>query len=579
MRSTAILGLVMSCGIATSVAAQREADEPVAFWTIDLGDAWVPPILAEPNEFAPTFRALALEQWPDDALGNRAEQDRYLDNYGIPPALSVLRGRMEALVEAPCVDALDLEGIALFAGLDVDEDEPRAPVMASDEALEARITELFVRHDASSIDELRTKASSRELRDLDRWVTESRWRRGLDAVRERLRCSGDLETPIPTRPDLDARTRRALELFERRHRIRSRGNLSGHTLRALRIDPRELARRDLVRVLVERVRLDRGILADGTGDAPDLDDALAHHLGTELGLDTFESALAFLRPLQLTGHLEQDIVPIELPAYQRVEDLDIEIVIDRGDVWFDPPFRPDGSRRVLPVERRPTLTLYAVHEGERIVVVRWPTTIGGWHQELVGGELEWRYKESPAGEFAWERVIAAPVWLPPPSTPADDLVTQRRVDEHGNVEAEVRATLLGPGYASAYGLVVANHRRATRLANGRLRLGGDDGIRTHGSVDYTSVWRRASHGCHRLENHRALALFSFVLKHRPHTAEGHARVRYSRIVRTSERTLSLRIDRGGFGFALERPVPVRVLPGRILGEQRTPPREGIAIPR
>ena len=125
--------------------------------------------------------------------------------------------------------------------------------------------------------------------------------------------------------------------------------------------------------------------------------------------------------------------------------------------------------------------------------------------------------------------------------------------------------------------MVANHRRATRTASGAIRLGADDGIRTHGSVDYTSVWRRASHGCHRLENHRALALFTFVLKHRPYTEEGHARVRFSRNVRTSQRTLSLRIDRGGYGFALARPVPVRVLPGRILGELREPPTEGIPI--
>ena len=45
--------------------------------------------------------------------------------------------------------------------------------------------------------------------------------------------------------------------------------------------------------------------------------------------------------------------------------------------------------------------------------------------------------------------------------------------------------------------------------------GFDNQIRTHGSVDYTSIARRFSHGCHRLVNNRAVRLFDFVLRHQP----------------------------------------------------------------
>src|SRR5438046_10089359 len=68
---------------------------------------------------------------------------------------------------------------------------------------------------------------------------------------------------------------------------------------------------------------------------------------------------------------------------------------------------------------------------------------------------------------------------------------------------------MGPGFASAYGLVMAIHLK--QLPEGGLF---DNKIRTHGSVDYTSIARRFSHGCHRLVNDRAVRLFDFLLRHR-----------------------------------------------------------------
>ena len=72
----------------------------------------------------------------------------------------------------------------------------------------------------------------------------------------------------------------------------------------------------------------------------------------------------------------------------------------------------------------------------------------------------------------------------------------------------VNTGVMGPGYQSAYGLVMGIHIDPKRG-------GFDNQIRTHGSVDYTSIARRFSHGCHRLVNNRAVRLFDFVLRHRP----------------------------------------------------------------
>ena len=51
----------------------------------------------------------------------------------------------------------------------------------------------------------------------------------------------------------------------------------------------------------------------------------------------------------------------------------------------------------------------------------------------------------------------------------------------------VNTDIMGPGFQSAYGLVLAIHLDARRG-------GFDNQIRTHGSDDYTSIARRFSRG-------------------------------------------------------------------------------------
>ena len=54
-----------------------------------------------------------------------------------------------------------------------------------------------------------------------------------------------------------------------------------------------------------------------------------------------------------------------LPAYHRPH-MDLEAIIDRGDVWYDFPFTPSGAPRNQPIVRRPRLTLYVQHRGRRL---------------------------------------------------------------------------------------------------------------------------------------------------------------------------------------------------------------------
>src|SRR5690606_38531193 len=150
-------------------------------------------------------------------------------------------------------------------------------------------------------------------------------------------------------------------------------------------------------------------------------------------------------------------------------------------------------------------------------------------------------------------IVSAPVWLPPESTPARDLLT-RVPGRSGRDAWRVNYHETGPSYASAYGLVAAYHRMFTQREDGTIVERGDEGIRTHGSVDYMSIMRRHSHGCHRLHNHIAVRLMSWVLAHRPHRRVGHQDIGFRRIITHEGHDYEMAIDRGGYVFDLERPI-------------------------
>ena len=181
-----------------------------------------------------------------------------------------------------------------------------------------------------------------------------------------------------------------------------------------------------------------------------------------------------------------------------------------------------------------------------------------------------RARPATVGRLAWmvwsgvSAVVAA--WLPPPSTPDEDMV--RRVP---GVGYRANTALFGPSYRSAYGMVMLMHHRVmpTRNPDDPPRI-HDEGIRTHGSVSYRSIVRGTSHGCHRLHNHIAVRLMSFVLRHRPHTRRGQQELGFRRNIEHEGRSYPMAIDAGGYVFRLERPLPINVLEGRVLGAQLTP---------
>jgi hypothetical protein len=290
-------------------------------------------------------------------------------------------------------------------------------------------------------------------------------------------------------------------------------------------------------------------------------------------LSTPESTLAWLRGLEDLPKDEHRYVAIrgpELPEYYDGHMM-LTLDYDRGDVWYDFPYDALGKERMQPVERRPRVTLSVLYLDQKIPLARFGTTIGGWRSELVNGSVMWRYKDSPPGPRVWDEIVAAPVWLPPDSTPPRDLLkrnTKRKSEKDLPYYVNYHET--GPSYASAYGLVAAYHHEYFERGDGTLMIGRDEGIRTHGSVDYMSIMRRHSHGCHRLHNHIAVRMMSFVLGHSPHRRKGQSPINFKKELIHEDVKYLMDIAQGGYVFELDPPIKINVAEGRVRGDVKQP---------
>jgi hypothetical protein len=559
---------------------------------LDLRDDWAPrPFAASdghtdgPSYRAP-FVALANGQLGSGPEAVRPLYDRHLELHGIPPALTLLRARLEDTERHRCRDAVDDTALQAMTGVqrpfeDVGRQRARR---AENELLGARLERERVRTGAPTLEAL--AADARYTKPVRRYLAERIRFDAVRAVQAHLRCERTLDGPAD---GLYAGvTQYALGLFQREHMLPSKGLLDEDTRAALLADSRELDFRAVLRVLRERTADAAALIEDGsaagaTDDgaqsvlgrhlevsrmradasrgplpnaAPDLIGPATEAAARALGLTSPEAATRALPALMTAGVVAVKLPP---PPPWHTPPMSLRAEIDRGDVYTAWPYGPDGKRKTWDVERRPVLTLYARggDGGPERALIRWPTTIGGWQRErLKSGAIGRKYKESPVGPRVWRRLVVAPAWLPPPTTPPQELV--REQPDGWVIDTET----MGPGYASAYGLVMLVNEQEQRRRNGPP-VYADQGVRVHGSVSYASIGRGESHGCHRLFNHLALRLGGFILAHHAHERTGTLPARYALRFRYRGMAFERVFTERGYEYLLDPPVPVEVLPGRV----------------
>ncbi|GAB4205724.1 MAG: hypothetical protein OHK0013_21860 [Sandaracinaceae bacterium] len=576
---------------------------------LDLGDAWAPHVFDEDPSLGeagvPPYRAvylaLADERW--DALPEDVEPERYLELFGIAPTFRVLHARLADAERHACHQAIDDSALEAMTGTLRTWTLPPA---------DQRARVRRVRYDAILFERERTSLGLARVEELsgrtarartfEQFLRDRTRIHAIEALQDHLICDGLLDARRYERGIFDTRTAMALAVSQRLHVVVAAGTLDATTRERLALDSRESDFLAVLRALRERVVDATGLLEDGSArnewgtvlgrvlDPPEMRTSVGHDPWPNGAPDLVSPATeAAARALGWTspegfesffaGGAPPARVAVRLPDLPRyhARHMTLRAEVDRGDVWYDYPYTSEGRRRAQPVRVRPTLTLFAQDGDREVALMRWPTTIGGWKPERTrSGAIGLRYKESPVGPRLWRDVVAAPAWLPPPSTPDDELV--RRVP--GSRRYVANTALFGPSYRSAYGLAMVMHTRVIPAREeGAPPTFYDEGVRAHGSVSYASILRGTSHGCHRLYNHLAVRLMGFLLAHRDHVRHGSMQVLYARRARSPGGVVTFRIRSRGYRYELTPPVDVNVLRGNVLGTLQEAPEGMWALPR
>lgn len=594
--------------------------EARGYTIVDLSDDWVPYIFSEKtagaddeqdNTYRDKYIGLAnneIDLWGDELEDH---ERNYLELYGIPPTLSVIQDEWSELQTevVPCLEAAgyDRSVFGTFDGTIVFKKSGQSKRNKSARWYQSKVEHAMkkAKLDPSNPDDMAAAATHPKTKKI-----YNKWREFADEVdvidhaQRRFRCekmfNGGDGTGTYDEGVYDSATTHALANFERKHDIMGWGHFKSDNVAVLAMEPDQAQYERMKRVLAERLIISAGILEDGSarewkhstkkghwkykdteGNEHELRDLATEYtdaLVAALGIDTPEKAKQRLAMLSDLGKgfdslLVAAKMPEKPPYYS--DNMAFSTVIDRGDVWYDFPYDAVGNKVGQPRRQTPRMTLYVEYADQKIPVVHWRTTIGSWRNEIKDGEVMLKYKNSDVGPRVWKDIMAAPVWIPPANTPAAELIRGRW--RNGKFKRDVDYPTTGPGYRSAYGLVAAYHVKLVERADGTVAE-FDNGIRTHGSVDYMSILRRYSHGCHRLYNMDAVRLFSFILLHRDYKREGQQQVGVGRYIEYEERTYHMKLDTRGYKYELVEPIDVEVTNGRIRGRRKRPIEDYVPRP-
>ena len=225
---------------------------------LDVGEDWAPYIFSErsntsetpiPQTYRATYLALARGEYPNDHHGARAKVDRYLELYGIPPTLTLLRARFREAQKADCASKVDLEPLKGYQRIIAYVDNPKARRdSAQFLGVEQRMKGLLAKQgvDApSKLDPAKLAPAEKSLLKTYEKVAPSAL--VIRAAQSRLKCEGFFEGKASyTDGALDWTTNEAIALFERKHRVFGWGFLSRDTVDALKEPPLEGERQSVI---------------------------------------------------------------------------------------------------------------------------------------------------------------------------------------------------------------------------------------------------------------------------------------------------------------------------------------------
>lgn len=568
---------------------------------LDLSNDWVPTILTErldeagnliPNNYRGVYRGLANDLVDADGSPLRGEELNFLEVFGIPPSLGVIAERVLDDEKKACLREIDYDLIGQFEFIPVTKWDHRRQKRRLTKR-DRKLAKFRKKHGDLTLTEVE-KLSPEIARIMKENQARPRENEAFKSIEKRMFCDSHVRKRFRHKKGKrDAGFEKAVRRFQRKHKLYVWGVLEEDTLAALAKPPKMLNHEAFLRALRERIVAAAGIIEDGTsvqngkiteytakdGTRTQLRNLVEEYLEAAkkgLGIETVDEFNAFVMRHGSSAfeNLRAGIQFPELPEYYS-EHMELSVIVDRGSVWYDFPYTEKGRKRTQKRKRFPTISLMVTYNGETFPLANWRTTIGGWAEEQSSnGYVYLKYKMSDVGKRVIRKIVAAPTWRPPNTTPISTLVKRKWVN--GKSQRVVNYNDLGPGYLSAFGIVAGYFVIPGK--NGRPDW--DKGIRAHGSSNYMSIMskRGFSHGCHRLQNDRAIRLYGFLLSRRNHKVFGEMEEAFRRMYLHNDEVYEMYLPSQGFKYELDPPIDVEVLEGTIEGKEEEPIEDLMEIP-
>ena len=357
-----------------------EAAHSGGLTVVDLSDAWVPSVLDDHpgpkgttlvNPYHTIYTGLAADRTDGDGQPLAAGERNYLEMYGIPPSLSVLRRRFLEDARRDCAQSYDPEKLLAIDEVRTWGSSTEAKELAKQAARAARVEAARVAAGAATLEalgEADAKMDQKTAKDVKEALRFAAERAEFGEAEKRLVCEGLLDPAKHKTGSYDTAMRTAMLAFQQKQAVMEQADIKHPTLEALARPPLENDLLALRRVLSERAMHAAGYLEDGSVSADDRPTGAlggptylgadgGRHLVSDLetpsleavlltlGIATPDDAVAFFRrhPRAYFAWLK---VASRLPPppeyYGPAMDLSVEI--DRGDVWYDVPFDAKGQR-------------------------------------------------------------------------------------------------------------------------------------------------------------------------------------------------------------------------------------------
>jgi len=582
---------------------ERSAAVAAGYTEVDFSDGWTPKIFETrmspegtplPNRYRRIFNGLANDETDGDGRPLPGDEKNYLEVFGLPPSMGVIRDRFVDDAQSECFKAIDFEKIGSLSAMTYRNRKKERRHTYTLRRYRRTLKKALKKAMTDDLEQL--KLSRADLAKQIEYVMDADHQANVLAeIEKRLDCDQHNHKRYRhKRGQLDTGLRHAVRRFQRKHKIYEHTNLRKTTMKRMAQPPIQTNYLAFERVLEERIFEATGILEDGsvetkrgkpvsyknadgsTSVVRNMKEEFRNAAQSQLGLDTPQKVLAFFQrwPRSDFSWLRVGVKFPKVPDYYSAS-MDLKLVIDRGTVWYEFPYNDKGKKRRQRRKIMPSVSLVVRHLDQEIPLVKWPTTIGGWRTDQApNGYVYLKYKGSDVGDRVIRKIISGPTWIPPPSTPFKSLAKRRYVA--GKRQGVVNYAEMGPGYLSAYGLVAGYF-----VIPGRNGRGDHDrGIRAHGSSDYMSIMsaQRFSHGCHRLMNHHAVRMYGFILSHRSHTVSGDQGMNFHRQFLHNDEVYEMRVPSRGFQYDLDPPLPVSVLEGKIEGKEEEPLEGFFKIP-